>query len=473
MVVESRASVGHLDAIYENECESNLSSPVDKCLSGQTCLPSSSDTLERLLDQLQNRTALRSLISNEPSPAMTEAIHNGDLQVVLFDACRHGFTRLVEELLCAGVDVHCRRPDTDGETDGSAPIHIAAIYGQPEVATILLRHGAGVNDHHHGGRRPLHEAAEAGYDTMTALLLENGARPYLRDNRGLEPLHLACHHASMKVATLLLDAGSAVDAADENLYRPIHHLAQECDDPHLAVLLIDTGCDIDASTNQGHTAVQLACMAGNVNVLALLLHHGASMASLSWSASPLNLAVRGGHPRVIQLLLRSGAQINDTDPTTHATVSHLIVKETGSTSIVKKLVRLLLAYGMDINALDAEGNTSLHLAVAEQHSATRTTEWQLIVVKLLLVNGADTGLANFIGDYPLDSAWRLTLTRQAHDVRLFRLLLAASVHHVPTRELVRIEKEMRGEEAVAKKRAGAKEMVALLGTARIACEMDV
>ncbi|KAI4185693.1 MAG: hypothetical protein LQ346_005840, partial [Caloplaca aetnensis] len=419
MDIESRVSAGHLDAIHETESESHLSSPVDKCLSGQTCLPSSSDTLERLLDQLQNQTTLRSLISREPSPDMTEAIRNSDLQVVLFDACRHGFTRLVEELLCAGVDVNGRRPETDDEPEGSAPIHIAAIYGQPEVATILFRHGACVNESHHGGRRPLHEAAEAGYDTMTSLLLENGARPYLRDNRGLEPLHLACHHASMKVATLLLDAGSAVDAADDNLYRPIHHLAQECDDPHLVTLLIDAGCDIDACTSQGHTAVQLACIAGHVNVLALLLHHGASMASLSWSASPLNLAVRGGHPKIIQLLLRSGAQINDTDPTTHATVSHLIIRETNSTSMVKKLVRLLLAYGMDINALDAEGNTSLHLAVAEQYSATRTAEWQLIVVKLLLVNGADTGLANFTGDYPLDSAWRLTLRRQGHDVRLF------------------------------------------------------
>ncbi|KAL8750862.1 MAG: hypothetical protein Q9184_006267, partial [Pyrenodesmia sp. 2 TL-2023] len=438
--------------------------------SGPTCLPSSHEASERILDHLQDRTALQSLISGHPTPGLAEAIHNRDLESVFLEACRHGNIQLLEELLSAGVNVHCRIKETDDRM-GFTPIHTAAMYGQLEVARTLLRHQADVNEHRHGDRRPLHEAAEAGYDVMTALLLENGARPYLRDSQGLLPLHLACHQGSTKVATLLLAAGSEVNAADHDLYRPIHHLAQQCDNPYLATLLIDAGCDINAFTSQGYTAVQLACTSGNVNVLAVLLHHGASMASLTWSASPLNLAIRGGHSRVIQLLLRNGAQVNDKDPVSHATASHLIIKEVGSTKMVKRLVRLLLEYGMDINALDAEGNTSLHLAVAE-HSATKTVEWQLIVAKLLLVNGADTGLANYQGDFPLDSAIRSNLARPSHDVRLFRLLLAASIHHLPTRELARIEREMRHSDTPVD-RARGKEMAALLGTARIANDLDI
>ncbi|KAL8919071.1 MAG: hypothetical protein Q9208_006955 [Pyrenodesmia sp. 3 TL-2023] len=460
--LESSGPGTHLDAIEESQSEDNVSD--------QTCPPSSYDPRGRILDQLQDPTTLRSLVAGHPTPGMTEAIQNGDLEGVLLDACRHGKTQLVEELLRVGVDVHCRKKEPDDRM-GSTPIHVAAKYGQLEVARILLRHYACVNDHHHGDRRPLHEAAETGNDTMTELLLVNGARPYLRDSQGVLPLHLACHHGSMKVANLLLHAGSAVDAEDHHLYRPIHHLAQHCDNPYLLTLLIDAGCDINATTSQGYTAVQLACTSGNLNVLAVLLHHGASMVSLNWSASPLNMAIRGGHSKVIQLLLRNGAQVNDMDPITHTTASHLIIKEAGSTKTVKKLVRLLLEYGMDINALDAEGNTSLHLAVAE-HSATKTAEWQLIVAKLLLVNGADTGLANFQGDFPLDSAIRLTLARPSYDVRLFRLLVAASIHHVPSRELARIEKGMRCLDTSID-RARAKEMAALLGTARIASDLDV
>ena len=476
----SPVAAGHLDTIHENQTERRLSSPVAESLldkddlllsyvDQQSCQSPSHAisrlASERIIGQLQDRTTLTTIIGGQPTAVMTEAIDNGDLEMVFLEACRNGNTRLVEGLLFAGVNVHCRRKEVDDRVDGSTPIHLAAMYGQAQIAMILLNHGACVNDHHHGERRPLHEAAEAGYETMTALLLENGARPYLRDCRGLEPLHLACQHGSMKVASLLLEAGSEVNAGDMNLYRPMHHLAQECDNPFLATMLMDVGCEINATTSQGYTALQLACLSGNINVLAVLLEHGASMAHVRWSASPLNLAIRNGHSKVLQMLLRNGAQVNDMDPVSHDTVSHSIIKERSSTRRIKKYLKLLLDHGMDINAQDAEGNTSLHLALAD-HSSKQTAEWQLIVAKTLLVNGADTGFANYQGDYPLDLAHRTSLANPSHDIRLFRLLVAASIHHLPSRELARIESDMRGAEAPAN-RSRAKEMVALLGAARV------
>ncbi|KAL8893366.1 MAG: hypothetical protein Q9192_005340 [Flavoplaca navasiana] len=487
LMLESPNSVaaGHLDTIHENQTERRPSSPAeespldpdDLLLSYYAANPSPSDEDSRMasevmMGQLQDSATLETMIGGRPNPAMVEAIHCGDLEGVLLDGCRNGNARLVEELLCAGTNVHCRRREVDGRVDdGSTPIHLAAMYGQAQIATILLRHQACVNDHHHGERRPLHESAEAGYESMTALLIEKGARPHLRDSQGLEPLHLACQHGHMKVATLLLEAGASVNAADNSLYRPLHHLAQECDDPYLATMLIDVGCDIDATTNQGYTAVQLACISGNLNVLAVLLQRGASMTYLKWAASPLNLAIRGAHLKITQLLLRNGAQVNDMDPITHTTVSHLIIKEPASSRMVKKLLKILLEYGMDINAQDSEGNTSLHIAIAKI-PAGRTTEWQLVVAKTLLLSGADTGFANYYGDYPLDLAHWTTLRNANYDIRLFRLLVAASIHHLPSRELARIESEMRCGEAPTN-RSRAKEMVAVLGAARIKNDLVV
>ncbi|KAL8959251.1 MAG: hypothetical protein Q9183_005667, partial [Haloplaca sp. 2 TL-2023] len=271
---------GHLDTIHEDQSERRPSSTtagslldIDDVISSYyAAIPSPSNeetrmALDMILGRLQDNATLETIIGGRPSPAMVEAVHCGSIEEVLLDACRNGYAQLVEELLRAGMNVHCRRRSSDGRgSDGSAPIHLAAMYGQAQIATILLEHRASVNDHHHGERRPLHEAAEAGYETMTALLLDNGARPHLRDSRGRQALHLACQHGSMKVASLLLEAGASVDAADNNLYRPLHHVAQECDDPFLATMLMDIGCDINATTNQGYTAVQLACISGNLNV---------------------------------------------------------------------------------------------------------------------------------------------------------------------------------------------------------------
>ncbi|KAL8780151.1 MAG: hypothetical protein Q9213_006606 [Squamulea squamosa] len=408
----------------------------------------------------------------EPVTVRTQETHNNyELESVLLDACRHGNIQLADELLCAGVSVHCRIKEADDLVDGSTPIHLAARYSQPQVALKLLHHNAFVNDRHHGGRRPLHEAAEVGDDTTTRILLEHGARPGLRDSRGLEPLHLACLYGSTKVAALLLDAGSAVDSADHNLHRPIHHLAQNCDDPYLARLLIDKGCDIDATTSQGYTALQLACISGNVSVLALLLYHGASLGSPRWLASPLNLAVRGGHLSVIQILLPNGVDVNAIDPVSHATISHLVIRAGSSAKKIQKMLELLLEHGMDINAQDADGNTSLHIVMTEL-CAVKTNAWQLMVIKALLVHGAKAGISNHRGDFPLTLAYRLTLAAPVLDVRLYRLLVAASIHHLPDKQLARIEREMRCVKTPAN-RTRTKDLVGLLSAARVTKVLDL
>ncbi|KAL8871535.1 MAG: hypothetical protein Q9174_002656 [Haloplaca sp. 1 TL-2023] len=481
------AASGHLHTIHEDDqperrpssttTVSNLD--IDDVISSYyAAVPSPSNeesrlALETILGQLQDNAELETIIGGRPSPAMVEAIHCGSIEGVLLDACRNGYARLVEELLGAGMNVHCRRRSSDGRgDDGSAPIHLAAMYGQAQIATILLEHRACVNDHHHGDRRPLHEAAEAGYETMTQLLLDNGARPHLRDSRGRQALHLACQHGSMKVASLLLEAGASVDAADNNHYRPLHHVAQECDDPFLATTLLDNGCDINATTDQGHTALQLACISGNLNVLSVLLQRSASMKHHhKWSASPLNLAIKGAHLKITQLLLRNGADVNDRDPISHATASHLIIQESMTSRVFKKFLKLLLSHGMDINALDSQGNTSLHNTIAKITPGKRT-DWQLVVAKSLLVNGADTGFANFDGDYPLDLAHWSTLRNPNYDLRLFRLLVAASIHHVPGKELARIENDVRSWDTPAE-RERAKEMAAVLGAARIKNDLVV
>ncbi|KAI4169582.1 MAG: hypothetical protein LQ343_005602 [Gyalolechia ehrenbergii] len=386
------------------------------------------------------------------------------LESALHYACQHGDVRLVNEILKEDVNVHSRVQEASSDVIGPAAIHLTAMHGQSDVALILFRHGALPNDHYHNHRRPLHDAAETGNDTMTAVLLEHGARPNVYDDNGVEPLHIACRNGSLKVARLLIDAGASVSALDHERYHPLHNLAQGCGDPYFATFLLDQGCDLEATTSQGYTALQLACKSGNIHLLEVLLYHGASPEAGERLAKPLALAIAGGHMRTARYLLESGVEVNYHSPNTHETIVHLVARDIGSRnghsqSINSSVISLLRQYGANINSQDAKGDTPLHVAVSALTSRNRQS--QRSTVNTLLKNGARADIQNYDGCYPL------TLASRNPDIQVFRLVLAASIDRLPDKHLAGIDREMRKEKAPAI-RSSLKEITPLLRTALVA-----
>ncbi|KAM8923905.1 ankyrin repeat domain-containing protein 22 [Pelodytes ibericus] len=68
----------------------------------------------------------------------------------------------------------------------------------------------------------------------------------------------------------------------------------------------------------------------------------------------------------------------------------------------ERLIRLLLQYGVDVNAPDYKGNTALHYACKMKSQTT---------VPLLLEANADPNLKNKDGESPLDIAERLKFSK--------------------------------------------------------------
>lgn len=84
---------------------------------------------------------------------------------------------IVAELISAGADIHAMG------TNGWTPLHMAAVRGEVEKASLLIAAGADVNRRTEidASETPLMVAASTGQPSTIRLLLEHGADPCMRD----------------------------------------------------------------------------------------------------------------------------------------------------------------------------------------------------------------------------------------------------------------------------------------------------
>jgi len=90
--------------------------------------------------------------------------------------------------------------------DGFTALHLAAFFGRPEIARILIRHAADVSATSKNPMKvtPLHSAAAAHNGEIVRLLLENDAPADVRQEGGWTPLHEAAQIGDVEMARDLL-----------------------------------------------------------------------------------------------------------------------------------------------------------------------------------------------------------------------------------------------------------------------------
>jgi ankyrin repeat protein len=102
-------------------------------------------------------------------------------------------------------------PDIEHENeDGWSAIESAAIVGNAEIFSMILKAGGNVNrklnDPLQKGMTPLHWAANRGHCSIVQMCLDQGAKIDVKDGNGITPLMI---QKSIEMTELLLEAGAS------------------------------------------------------------------------------------------------------------------------------------------------------------------------------------------------------------------------------------------------------------------------
>lgn len=128
---------------------------------------------------------------------LAEAVQ-GDLRHMAAFLLRHGADanepagyRHADELAAFLPEEYAESWESQDAADYSRSVlHEAAALQQPDIAALLLDHGANPNATDAKRETPLHVSVRSGRWPITKLLLQHGADPYAKDKSGVSPLDL-------------------------------------------------------------------------------------------------------------------------------------------------------------------------------------------------------------------------------------------------------------------------------------------
>ncbi|XP_050400941.2 ankyrin-1 [Patella vulgata] len=189
--------------------------------------------------------------------------------------------------------------------DGSTLMHIASQFGHPDTALTFLKKGVPLHMPNKSGAVCLHAAAMKGHTSVVKALLQKGALVDSKTKDGLTALHLAIEYCKPQVVQTLLGYGAAVELkGGQAMETPLHIAARTQEAEKCAEMLLKSGADVNATRDNGETALHIASRHGQLGMIKVFLEEGANASSHSKSGeTPLHTAAKYCHLSVAKELL--------------------------------------------------------------------------------------------------------------------------------------------------------------------------
>ncbi|XP_045059202.1 ankyrin repeat and SOCS box protein 9 isoform X2 [Desmodus rotundus] len=186
-----------------------------------------------------------------------------------------------------------------------SPMHEAAIHGRLLSLRNLIRQGWAVNVVTANRVSPLHEACRGGYRACANVLINHGAQVNGVTTDWHTPLFNACVSGSESCVDLLLRFGASPHPASD-LASPIHEAAKRGHSECIEAL-VAYGADVDHHISHLGTPLYLACENQKLSCAKKLLESGANVNRGRGLDSPLHAAAKASNEQLARLLLDFGA----------------------------------------------------------------------------------------------------------------------------------------------------------------------
>ncbi len=279
-----------------------------------------------------------------------------DSTTQLFDAVAGGESQKVAQLLTAKPYLaFFRLPD------GSTPLHMAALWGTLASAGELVKRGADLNARDARGFTPLHAALKNPTGrfsrravNMTTFLLSKGADPNIATPSGDAPLHLAARAGDAELVTALLDKGAKINARGVGGETALLILTNKSTNSALYKTLLDRKADVNARSAGAVGEVYAAGFGGGYQTSSIRYFPGAG----TGQGTPLHRAVLARRADLVSLLLERGANIEALDAEGKSSLALAVTASGygGQTEGSEEIFTLLLAKGANPNAKIERGD---------------------------------------------------------------------------------------------------------------------
>jgi len=236
----------------------------------------------------------------------------------LHDAAQLKAKDIASLLLEHGADVDIG--STGGSNYGTTALMASANLGDLDMIKLLLGHGAQIEQADRTGRTALIVAAMAGWVDAAKLLLERHAKLEATDQEGGTAFMMAAKVGQLEIVKFLLKSGARIAATNGFGFTALHEAA---DRGHVQVVefLLNSGMKVDPrSDGEQLTPLHIAAIGWftnevhYVNIARALLNYGAKVnARMRGDRTPLHCAAIRGHPQIIQVLLKAGADPSELD----------------------------------------------------------------------------------------------------------------------------------------------------------------